>query len=68
MNKIVNMSWKGALVAAVLCAVPAYAEEVDFSKIPDVRLFKGAATIGYRDPAAVRRDCRDGLRIRARRL
>lgn len=52
MNKIINIGWKIALVAAALCAAPAYAEEVDFSKIPDVRIFKGDETIGYRDPAA----------------
>lgn len=26
--------------------------EVDFAKIPDVRIFKGDETVGYRDPAA----------------
>ncbi len=50
--KVINRVWKGAVVAAVLCAVPAYAEEIDFAKIPDVRIFKGDETIGYRDPAA----------------
>ena len=52
MNTIINIVLKGALVAAALCAAPAYAETVDFSKIPDVRIFKGDETIGYRDPAA----------------
>ena len=52
MSKIINIAWKVALVAAALCAAPAYAEGVDFSKIPDVRIFKGDETIGYRDPAA----------------
>ena len=52
MSKIINIAWKVALVAAALCAAPAHAEEVDFAKIPDVRIFKGDETIGYRDPAA----------------
>ena len=34
MRKVINRVWKSALVAAALCATPAYAEEVDFSKIP----------------------------------
>ena len=34
MNKIINIVWKGALVAAALCAAPADAEEVDFAKAP----------------------------------
>ena len=34
MSKIVNIACKGALVAVVLCAVPAHAEEVDFSRTP----------------------------------
>ena len=38
--------------AAALSFMPAYAEEIDFTKIPDVRIFKGDETIGYRDPAA----------------
>ena len=52
MNTIINIAWKVALVAAALSFMPAYAETVDFSKIPDVRIFKGDETIGYRDPAA----------------
>ena len=52
MNTIINIVLKGALVAVALCAAPACAEEVDFSKISDVRIFKGDETIGYRDPAA----------------
>ena len=50
--KAINSVCKGALVAAAFCAAPAYADEVDFSKIPDVRIFKGDETVGYRDPAA----------------
>ena len=52
MNKIINRVWRGALVAAALYTATAYADVVDFSKIPDVRIFKGDETIGYRDPAA----------------
>ena len=45
MSKIINIFWRDALVAAVLSFMPAYAETVDFSKIPDVWIFKGDETI-----------------------
>ena len=48
MSKIINIVWRDALVAAALSFMPAYAEEIDFTKIPDVRIFKGDETIGYR--------------------
>ncbi len=41
MNMIINIAWKGTLAAAAFCAAPAYAGDVDFSKIPDVRIFEG---------------------------
>ena len=52
MRKGINIAWRGTLVAAAICVMSAYAEDVDFSKIPDVLIFKGGDTIGYRDPAA----------------
>ena len=53
MGKIINVTWRGALFAAALSVATAYAgAEIDFAKIPDVRIFKGDETVGYRDPAA----------------
>ena len=53
MSTIVNRAWRCALIAAALSVATAYAgTEIDFAKIPDVRIFKGDETVGYRDPAA----------------
>ena len=55
MSKIIYRVWSGALVAAALCAAPAYADVVDFSKIPgqkDWNWAKGRIT------AATVIDCR----------
>ena len=55
-KKEINMK-RMAIVAALAMTASVHpcaadAEEVDFAKIPDVRIFKGDETIGYRDPAA----------------
>ena len=59
-GRLINMN-RIAIVTALamagnvhLCAadVARAGTEIDFAKIPDVRIFKGDETIGYRDPAA----------------
>lgn len=56
MSKIINMVWRGVLVAAFIGVVTAYAEEVDSSKILlagqhciyDVVPLEGAWEMAYR--------------------
>ena len=54
MNRIAIVTALAMAGNVHLCAadVARTGTEIDFAKIPDVRIFKGDETIGYRDPAA----------------
>jgi len=54
MNRIAIVTALAMAGNVHLCAadVARAGTEIDFAKIPDVRIFKGDETIGYRDPAA----------------
>ena len=51
-KKLIAVAAVAASAMVANAAARAVEAEVDFAKIPDVRIFKGDETVGYRDPAA----------------